>query len=67
MILYHLDKLIKLKKEKVALLEIRSHAAWYLKKIPNTSELKKNIFKTKTIKEFKELIEEFIKEEGYEC
>jgi nifR3 family TIM-barrel protein len=67
MILYHLDKLVKFKSEKVALLEIRSHAAWYLKGINNTSNLKQEIFKTKTIEEFKELINKFIKEEGYEC
>lgn len=67
MILYHLEKLVATKNEKVALLEMRSHAAWYLKGIPNTSKLKEDIFKTKTIKEFKDLIESFLKEEGYEC
>ena len=67
MILHHLDLLRSLKNEKVAVLEMRSHTAWYLKGIKNTSELKQNIFKVKTIDEFKKLIEEFIKEEGYEC
>ena len=67
MILHHLDLLKSLKNEKVAVLEMRSHTAWYLKGIKNTSELKQNIFKVKTIDEFKKLIEEFIKEEGYEC
>ena len=67
MILHHLDLLKSLKNEKVAELEMRSHTAWYLKGIKNTSELKQNIFKVKTIDEFKKLIEEFIKEEGYEC
>lgn len=66
MILYHLEKLIKLKSEKVALLEIRSHASWYLKGIPNSSKLKEEIFKTKSIEEFKQLINKF-KEEFYEC
>ena len=42
MIKRHLDLLIKTKPLKVALLEIRSHAAWYLKGLPNTKELKVN-------------------------
>ena len=67
MILHHLDLLKSLKNEKVAVLEMRSHTAWYLKGIKNTSNLKQEIFKVKTIDEFKKLIEEFIKEEGYEC
>lgn len=67
MILYHLDLLSSSKNSKVALLEMRSHAAWYLKGIPNTSKLKEDIFKTKTIEEFKELISSFLKEESYVC
>ena len=35
MIKHHLDLLIKTKPLKVALLEIRSHAAWYLKGLPD--------------------------------
>lgn len=67
MILRHLDLLKDLKNSKVALLEMRSHAAWYLKGIPNTSKLKEDIFKTKTVEEFKELISNFLKEGSYEC
>ncbi|MBE6160374.1 MAG: tRNA dihydrouridine synthase DusB [Lactobacillales bacterium] len=67
MILHHLDLLENLKNSKVALLEMRSHTAWYLKGIPNTSKLKEDIFKTKTIEEFKELITNFLKEGSYEC
>ena len=67
MILHHLELLKDLKNSKVALLEMRSHTAWYLKGIPNTSKLKEDIFKTKTIEEFKELITNFLKEESYEC
>lgn len=66
MILYHLELLLKQKNVKVALLEMRSHASWYLKGIPNTSELKQAIFKTNTIEEFRKLIIDFMKEEGYE-
>ena len=67
MILHHLELLKDLKNSKVALLEMRSHTAWYLKGIPNTSKLKEDIFKTKTIEEFKELITNFLKEGSYEC
>ena len=66
MILHHLDLLKDLKNSKVALLEMRSHAAWYLKGIPNTSELKKEIFKITKIDELNELINKFIKENNYE-
>lgn len=67
MILHHLDQLSMWKTEKTVVLEMRSHAAWYLKKIPGTNELKKEIFKVKTIQEFKNLIQNFIKENYYEC
>jgi len=65
MIFYHLDKLVELKSEKVALLEIRSHSAWYLKGISNTSELKKDIYKAKNIEDFKNIVRKFILDEGY--
>ena len=61
MIKYHLELLLKTKPEKVALLEIRSHAAWYLKGIKGTKELKQNIFKTKTKEEIIDLLDEFKK------
>lgn len=56
MIKKHLNYLIKIKPEKVALLEIRTHAAWYLKGIPGTSKIKEELFKTKTIDEFMNII-----------
>lgn len=62
MILEHLDRLTKTKNEHLALLQIRTHIGYYLKSIPNTSELKNKIFKTKSIDELKELINTFKKE-----
>lgn len=59
MILEHLDRLMKTKSEKQALLEIRTHIGYYLKTIPNSSELKNNIFKTKDVNELKKLLEKF--------
>lgn len=61
----HFDLLCEMKGNKLALLEIRTHAASYLKGIPNTSELKNKIFKIKTKEEFEKIIKEF-KEDIYE-
>lgn len=66
MILHHLELLKSSKNEKVAILEMRSHAAWYLKGIKNTKELKEQIFKITSIDDFKKVIEEFKRERYYE-
>ena len=60
MIKRHMDLLISTKPEKVALLEMRTHIAYYLKGIPGTKELKQKIFKTKTKEEIIILLDEFI-------
>lgn len=60
MIKKHLNLLIKTKPYKVAMLEIRSHAAWYLKGLPNAKELKEKIFKTKTEDEFINLLDNYL-------
>ena len=62
MIKHHLDLLVKTKVEKVALLEIRSHATWYLKGVPNSSSLRNNICKSKSIKEILDLLDEYMEE-----
>lgn len=49
MCLKHFDSLCKLKNDKLAILEIRSHIAWYLKGLPKSSEIKNNIFLEKDI------------------
>ena len=49
------------KNEKVALLEMRTHIAYYLKGIPGTKELKQKIFKTKTKIEIIDLLDDFLK------
>ena len=49
MALHHLDNLVKLKNEKVAVLEIRNHIAWYLKGLSNSIEIKNKIFKETNI------------------
>jgi len=66
MILKHLDYLISTKNDRVALLEMRTHIAYYLKGVPNSTELKQQVFKTNSIEELKNLIKEFIREKKYE-
>ena len=63
---YHIELIRKTKCDKLALLEIRSHASWYLKGIKNSSKLRRNICKAKNIEELLNLIEEFLREKKYE-
>ena len=51
MIKRHTDLLIKTKNEKVALLEMRSHASWYLKGIQGGNKIRNEITKVKTREE----------------
>ena len=41
----HMDRLIELKGEKIALLEMRSHAAWYIKGMKGATHVKREIAK----------------------
>lgn len=67
MIKKHMEYLLKFKNEKIALLEIRTHASWYLRGVKNASKLKQEIFKTKSIEEINSLLDKFLEEEKYEC
>lgn len=58
MMIKHLEYLCKFKEEKVALLEMRSHAIWYLKGMKHTKEFKQKFMQAKTKKEFLKLVEE---------
>ena len=62
----HLNYLLEIKPEKVALLEMRSHASWYLKGIPNASSLRSKINKVNTIEDFNQILDEFLKGNYYE-
>lgn len=62
MIKTHYNLLKKYTNEKQALLEIRTHALWYLKGIPGTKEIKNKIVTTKTEEEFLNIIDNLIKE-----
>ena len=62
MIKRHLNNLLKTKPYKVAMLEIRTHAAYYLKGLPKGKELKVSIFKTTKKEELLELLDNYLLE-----
>mgnify|MGYP004645676647 FL=1 len=62
MVKRHYKLLEETKGEKLSLLEMRTHAAWYLKGLENSTKLKEAIFKTKTKEEFLKLIDDFIEQ-----
>lgn len=61
MIIRHYNLLKKYTNVKTALLEIRTHALWYLKGIPGTKEIKNKICQAKTEEEFINIINEIKK------
>ena len=56
MILRHAEALTELKGEHLALLEMRKHAAWYLRGIPGAAELRRRISSITTGEELRELV-----------
>ena len=58
----HMEYLLEIKPEKVALLEMRSHAAWYLKGIPCASTYKTKLNQVTEISQFYELLDNFRKD-----
>lgn len=62
----HFEMLLEQKSEHVAILEIRSHAAWYLKGIPLTSDFKNKIFKIQSREEFISCTHHFLEERLHE-
>lgn len=58
--LKHFNYLLKIKPEKVAILEMRTHAAWYLKGLPNGVNVKKRLYELKTKEEFISTITEYM-------
>lgn len=58
----HLDYLLEDKPEKVAVLEMRSHIAWYLKGMPDAVRVKNLIFKAKNSDELKEILNNYLEE-----
>lgn len=59
MLLKHFDMLVSEYGDKKALLDIRSHALWYIKGIKENKEYKRRIMEIKTKKDFINLINEY--------
>jgi nifR3 family TIM-barrel protein len=56
----HFELMIKYKGEHIAVLEMRKHAAWYMKGVPGSSEFKRQVNACKSIKQLEELLEHFL-------
>lgn len=54
--LKHLDYLLEIKPEGQAILQMRTHAAWYLKGMKGSSPVKNAIFQSKSSEELKKII-----------
>lgn len=59
MCLKHLDNLCRLKNEKLAVLEIRTHIAYYLKGLPNSNEIKNKVFLQQKISDIINILNEY--------
>lgn len=60
----HLDRLIDLKGENVAVREMRKHAAWYLKGIRGNAKVRNAINQTHTRQELVQILDQFAEEVG---
>ena len=65
MCLKHLNYLLKIKNEKIAVLEMRNHISWYLKGLPNNILVKEQIFKATTVDEIKKILNFYLKNLKY--
>ena len=64
MCFHHLDYLLKMKCEKVAVLEMRSHIAWYVKGLPDSIEVKNACFKVITAEELRTILKNYLNKLG---
>lgn len=55
----HIDDLVKYKGEKIAILEMRGHAPWYLKGLPNSTEVRRKISRSSKVSEVKTLLKQY--------
>lgn len=58
-ILEHFHQLVRVKCEKVAVLEMRTHASWYVKGLRNASHIKDQINRAKTAVELERIINDY--------
>ena len=57
----HFKYLLEIKPEKQAVLEMRTHAAWYIKGLNKSKEVKLEIFKCETKEELLKILVEYKK------
>jgi len=62
MCFHHINYLLNIKDEKVSVLEMRSHIAWYLKGMPRAQIVKNDIFRAKTKEEIEKILNNYLKE-----
>ena len=62
MCFHHMDYLLKIKNERVAVLEMRSHISWYLKGLPGAQRIKNEIFKVREVEDIKKILFNYLKE-----
>ena len=56
----HLEYLMEIKPEKVAVMEMRKAIAWYIKGLPNSVDVKVKCFKAITADEIKKILNEYL-------
>ena len=64
MIKKHLNYLLKIKPEKVAVTEMRTHVPHYLKGLKNNNEINSKIFKTNTKDEFNKILDDYLNKQN---
>jgi nifR3 family TIM-barrel protein len=57
--LRHMELLCDLRGEKLGMMEMRSHAAWYMKRLPNAKTIKQNLNSLKTKIDLVELVNQY--------
>ena len=62
MAIKHLNLLRNQKSEKIAMLEIRNHIAWYLKGMKKSNEIKNKVYQSSNIDDIITILEEYKKE-----
>ena len=60
MCFHHLDYLLRIKCEKVAVLEMRSHIAWYIKGLPDAKMVKEECFRATSSEEIRTILNAYL-------
>ena len=60
MIVYQYERLLKLKGERLALLEMRSHVGWYLKGMQGSAQIKNKANQALSFEEVKKILKEYL-------